>query len=125
MDGEDDVEKYLSYNSLSRTPLMFGVPLIVLLFLLLLILITTIVGVSNFGVYGLAFPILLVCLLIFVRMECKEDSRALDWLVWDIKGWLDKQRCGSDVISITSNINHLDSQETVLREWIKNNSSAR
>ncbi|MGR2997563.1 conjugal transfer protein traD [Vibrio vulnificus] len=110
---------------MSRNPLMFGVPLLVLVFLLLLIFITGIVGVKFIGVYGLSFPMLLICLLYFIRMECQEDSRAIDWLMWDIKGWLDKLKCGSDVISITSNINHLDSQETVLREWIKNNSSGQ
>ena len=124
MISDEEKEKYLSYNSLSRNPLMFGVPLLVLISMLLLILITGILGALLLGVYGLFAPIILVCVLFYIRMECKEDSRAIDWMIWDIKGWLDKKKCGSEVISITSNINHLDSQETVLREWIKNNSTA-
>ncbi|AIW17513.1 conjugal transfer protein traD (plasmid) [Vibrio tubiashii ATCC 19109] len=102
---------------------MFGVPVIAFVVLTLLILVTGVFGFILFGIYSLIVPIFLIACLIGIRFECAEDSRAVEWMKWDFKGWLDRLKCRSNVTSFTSNVDHLKSQEAVLREWLKHNST--
>lgn len=118
---KEGLDKYQSFNSLAREPLMLGVPVIVLLLCGSGILITGFVGLMALGVKGLIFPLIIVAFLIYLRIKTEEDSRAIEDIKWDIKGLFYRIKSRSRIVSFSS----LD--ETPIRrkkdvaEWFKNN----
>ena len=119
-DPEEQYTEYHSYNVLASKSLYFGVPMMLLVVVLPLILLTILIGLWLIGIYGLLIPILLVALLIMIRAECQQDSRAASWKVWDAKSLFDRAKCGSNVASYTSNVSK--QEEVKLREFLENNS---
>lgn len=120
--NDNEQTLYASYNSLSRYPLMLGVPVEVLAIMMLTTIISGFVGVAAFGFYGIILPILLIFCLLLIRGKCADDSRAVAWMQWDLKGWLDRLKCSNNVTSFTSNVDHLKTLETTYRGWLKDNS---
>ncbi|WP_372378896.1 conjugal transfer protein TraD [Vibrio natriegens] len=117
----EEREQYASYNSLARKPLMLGIPIIPLIMGALLMLIIGWVGLSFFGVKGLVFPAFIVSGLLYIRIRSMEDSRAIDDMKWEAKGFLTRLRCQSNTISFTSIDNHPFRRKQHVSEWFKNN----
>ena len=118
--SEEPYTEYHSYNVLASKALYLGIPMMLLVVALPLILMTTLIGLWLIGIYGLLIPVFLVALLIMIRAECQQDSRAVSWKIWDAKSLFDRARCGSNVASYTSNVSKQD--EVKLREFLENNS---
>lgn len=98
-----ELQKYASYNVLSRKALIWGIPTITLIVFLILMLITATLGIILYGIYnGIIIPFLLSILLFMIRIKCMDDSRAIDGIMWDIKGIFIRIACHSNVISLTS-----------------------
>ena len=119
----DEIQKYASYNVLSRKALIGGVPIITLVVFLFLILITGFLGAVVVGLYGLIIPFILVCILFWIRGQCLENSRAMESVWWDFKGWLTRLQCRSSITSFTSTDNSLTKRREVIREWFNTNSN--
>ncbi|WP_321273661.1 conjugal transfer protein TraD [uncultured Vibrio sp.] len=117
----EEREQYASYNSLARKPLMLGIPIIPLIMGALLMLITGWIGLSFFGVKGLVFPAFIALGLLYIRIRSMEDSRAIDDMKWEAKGFLTRLRCQSNTISFTSIDNHPFRRKQHVSEWLKNN----
>ena len=117
----EEREQYASYNSLARKPLMLGIPIIPLIMGALLMLITGWIGLSFFGVKGLVFPAFIALGLLYIRIRSMEDSRAIDDMKWEAKGFLTRLRCQSNTISLTSIDNHPFRRKQHVSEWFKNN----
>lgn len=117
----EEREQYASYNSLARKPLMLGIPIIPLIMGALLMLITGWIGLSFFGVKGLVFPAFIALGLLYIRIRSMEDSRAIDDMKWEAKGFLTRLRCQSNTISFSSIDNHPFRRKQHVSEWFKNN----
>nr|WP_319552176.1 conjugal transfer protein TraD [uncultured Vibrio sp.] len=117
----EEQEQYAGYNSLARKPLMLGIPIIPLIMGALLMLITGWIGLSFFGVKGLVFPAFIALGLLYIRIRSMEDSRAIDDMKWEAKGFLTRLRCQSNTISFTSIDNHPFRRKQHVSEWFKNN----
>ncbi len=117
-----EIQEYASYNVLARKPLIAGVPIITLLIFLCLILITGFGGILLFGlVRGLIIPIILGIVLFSIRIKCIDDSRAMDGLLWDVKGAISRFSCQNSVTSFTSTKDSLKSRREIVSDWFKNN----
>lgn len=113
----EETQKYASYNVLSRNALIFGIPIITLVIFLCLMLATAFIGGSFFGIYGLIVPLLLGCCLFWVKIECQNNSRAMESLWWDFKGWITRVKCRSSITSFTSTNDTLKKRKEKIREW--------
>lgn len=118
---DEERDQYASYNSLARKPLMFGMPIIPLIIGMLTMLPTGWLGLSFFGVKGLVFPAFIALGLLYIRVRSEEDSRAIDEMKWEAKGFLTRLRCQSNTISFTSIDNHPFRRKQHVSEWFKNN----
>lgn len=97
------LQKYASYNVLARKALIYGVPIITLVLFIALILLTGIVGILWLGlIKGIIAPLLLTGILFVIRIMCMDDSRAMESVVWDLKGIMTRLICRSNVTSFTS-----------------------
>jgi len=98
-----ELEKFASYNVLARKALIFGVPILTLISFLGTMLLTGALGIAFWGFpKGIIIPLLLGVGLFVVRVKCMDDSRAMEDVVWDIKGAMARLRCRSTVTSFTS-----------------------
>ena len=99
----EPLQKYASYNVLARKALMAGVPVITLIIIITLILFTGVIGILTMGlIKGVITPLLLCALLFYIRVKCIDDSRAMEGVMWDLKGALSRLKCRSNVTSFTS-----------------------
>lgn len=119
---DNETQNYASYNALSRKALIWGIPIIPLVLFLCLILTTAFVGGFLFGIYGLIIPLFLICVLFWIRIQCLEDSRAMESVWWDFKGWITRVQCRSTITSLTSTDASIKKQREVIREWFNINS---
>ena len=88
--------EYASYNAMSRPALIYGVPLLPLLFLGFLIIGSAFIGILNFGLAkGISVPFILSIPIVFMKIQCEQDPRALDSLRWQIQGFFFKLKQGS------------------------------
>lgn len=116
-------DKYASYNSLARKPLVMGIPIIVLVLGCALMLITAVLGGLVFGIKGLVIPSLILLGLIYVRIRCEKDSRAAEDIKWELKAFLTRIQCQSNTISYTSIDNNPIRRKKHVSEWFKNNTT--
>ena len=116
-----DEQKYASYNALARKALVMGIPIITLLIFASLMMGTGFGGVMLFGLKGLITPLALCIVLLFIKVKCESDSRAMESVFWDIKGALYRLRCKASVISFNSLDNTPKRRKGHVREWFKNN----
>ena len=89
----NEIQKHASYNVLARKSLIGGVPIITLVVFLFLILVTGFLGGVMIGAYGLIIPLILICVLFWIRIQCMDNSRAMESLWWDFKGWITRLQC--------------------------------
>lgn len=123
---ETETQEYASYNVLARKPLIMGVPIITLVVFLLLILATGFGGMLLFGfAKGLVIPTLLIVTLLFIRLQCKTDSRAMESMWWDAKAAVSRLICQSEVTSFTSTDDSTIRRRARINEWYKNYSNLK
>ena len=119
--NEPETQEYASYNVLARKPLIMGVPIVTLVVFLLLILGTGFGGMLMFGfAKALIIPTLLFVTLLFIRLRCKTDSRAMESMFWDIKAAVSRLICQSEVTSFTSTDDSHSRRRARINEWYKN-----
>ncbi len=118
---EQEQDVYASYNSLGRKPLILGIPIIVLVFGLLAILLSAILSIVTVGIKGLVIPALFVFLLIYVRIRCEHDSRAIEDIYWDIRGGLVRIVSQSRIVSFSYIDDTERKRKQHVSEWLKNN----
>lgn len=112
---EIEKDKYLSYNALSRKPLVFGIPVLTLVGFSFAIILSSIIGLIALPIQlALIIPAILCMVLFGIKLMCEEKSNAMDDLVWSLKGALLRFKQQSIVISVSS---HADS-ERIKREKI-------
>jgi len=116
---------YPSFNSLRRQPLIFGVPVILLVFSLCAMLLTGFAGVALFGVAGLMLPLLIAASLVAVRFMCQQDPLAAHKWLWDMKGLLIRLRCKRGITSLTPATYTLKRRKSDARQWLKNHTLKR
>ncbi|MGR5514049.1 conjugal transfer protein TraD [Vibrio harveyi] len=118
---EEERDQYASYNSLARKPLMLGIPIFPLVMGGIAMLLLGWIGLFFFGAKGLFFPAFIALGLLYIRIRSEEDSRAIDEMKWEAKGFLTRLRCQSNTISFTSIDNHPFRRKQHVSEWFKNN----
>ncbi|WP_199481226.1 conjugal transfer protein TraD [Vibrio owensii] len=118
---DEERDQYASYNSLARKPLMLGIPIFPLVMGGIAMLFVGWIGVFFFGTKGLVFPAFIALGLLYIRVRSEEDSRAIDDMKWEAKGFLTRLRCQSNTISFTSIDNHPFRRKQHVSEWFKNN----
>lgn len=119
------MKEYLSYRSLDRKPLMFGVPVITGVLSMLLTCLTTMLFAYIFKDVRACVPAVLgIAWLFFVRAICMNDSRAQEKMFWRLKGFLSRIQCRSSVVAFTyrSKNKHSERRNNIA-QFIKNNSS--
>ncbi|WP_261887508.1 conjugal transfer protein TraD [Vibrio aerogenes] len=121
----DEPELYASYHSLSRQPLIAGIPVITLVIGFALVLLTTVLALLTVGLTGLVVPALILFGLLYIRIRCAEDSRATEEMRWELKGMQIRLMCRSNMISFTSIDESERRRKEDVSEWIKNNTSDR
>ena len=115
-----DKQEYASYNVLARKPLMFGVPpIITFLILLVLIVASFFAGIVLFGAAGLIAPLFFVALLFGIRLVCMDDSRAMESVMWNVRGALSRVLCQSSVVSFTSTNDTSKKRKDHVRQFFK------
>ncbi|HHY0508169.1 TPA: conjugal transfer protein TraD [Vibrio parahaemolyticus] len=114
-------DQYASYQSLARKPLVAGIPVIALVIGCGLMLLTGFLGLAFFGAKGLVLPALIALVLLYIRIRSMEDSRAIEEMKWEAKGFLTRLRCQSSMISFTSIDDHPIRRKQHVSEWLKNN----
>ncbi|MCG9625410.1 conjugal transfer protein TraD [Vibrio mediterranei] len=119
---EEERELYASYNSLSRKPLIGGIPVIALVMGCGAMLLTGFGGLAFFGAKGLVLPAFFALGLLYIRIRSMEDSRAIEDIQWELKGLLTRLRCQSTTLSFTSMDNQTAKRKSHVSEWFKNNS---
>ncbi|EOW9469051.1 VirB3 family type IV secretion system protein [Vibrio cholerae] len=123
---EPETQEYASYNVLARKPLIMGVPIITLVVFLLLMLLTGLGGMLMFGfAKALIMPILLFVTLLFIRLRCMTDSRAMESMWWDTKAAISRLICQSEVTSFTSTDDSHTRRRARINEWYKNYSNIK
>ncbi len=118
---DEERAQYASYNSLARKPLMLGIPVIPLVLGTLGMLFSGWGGLIIFGIEGLLFPAFIALGLLYIRIRSMGDSRAIDDMKWQAKGFLTRLRCQSNTSSFTSFDNHPARRKQYVSEWFKNN----
>lgn len=118
-------QEYLSYNVLARKALMFGVPVITFLILLFLIVASFFAGIVLFGAAGLIAPLFLTALLFGIRLVCMDDSRAMESVMWNVRGALSRLRCQSSVVSFTSTNDTPTKRKDHVRQFIKDHTHSQ
>ena len=122
MEHPEEIRKFACYNALNRNGLIGGVPIITLVIICALMLFTGIAGALLFGDFRAAIvPGLLALGLLFIKIICTDNSRAMESLWWDIKGAVFKIRCGSSVASFSSSSDSQKQRKVEISEWFKNN----
>ncbi len=98
-----ELQKYASYNVLARKALICGIPIITLISFLVAMLFTGVLGIMWLGLLkGIITPLLFGMGLFIIRVKCMDDSRAMEGVVWDLKGGMTRLVCRSNVTSFTS-----------------------
>lgn len=118
---DEERDQYASYNSLARKPLKLGIPIFPLVMGGIAMLLVGWIGLFFFGAKGLVFPAFIALGLLYIRIRSEEDSRAIDEMKWEAKGFLTRLRCQSNTISFTSIDNHPFRRKQYVSEWFKNN----
>jgi len=119
-------DKYSSYNSLNRNPLMFGIPILPFILIMVSMVITGFGGYAYFeSPKAFIIPLILLMVLFVIRLYCMDNSRAMESMWWDLKGGIAKLRCKSSITSYSSNIENQKTKEAVINAWFKNNSIER
>jgi type IV secretion system protein VirB3 len=117
-----ELQKYASYNVLARKALIVGVPIITLISFLVAMLFTFVLGMLFMGLLqGLIIPIILACILFMIRVKCMDDSRAMEGVMWDLKGALTRLQCRSTITSFTSNDTSISKRREQINEFYKLN----
>ena len=117
--------QYASYNVLSRKALIFGVPILLLVSILCAALVTGFSALFIWGMKGMLVPVLFAFALLGVRIQCQDDSRAMDRLRWNAKSGLSRLRCQSTITSFTHlNVSPMKRKQDV-KDFFKNNPTAR
>ncbi|HIF6147145.1 conjugal transfer protein traD [Vibrio parahaemolyticus] len=119
MDESNERTDYASYNAFSRVALLFGVPIIPLLILAMVTLASGFIGITQYGLVGLMMPISSLALIVFIRVKCRDNSRALHTLWWSLRGLVLRLQCRSSVVSFSTLPNAQKRRDTRVREWIK------
>jgi type IV secretory pathway VirB3-like protein len=122
----EEKDEYASYNSMSREPLIAGIPIIPLISLLGLAAVTAALGFIFLGVLkGLIVPTIILAGLFVIRVKCMDDSRAMKSIFWDLKGIFYRLSSGSLIVSFTSISNSDQRRKENVIEWFKNNPDTR
>lgn len=117
---EKKIQEFASYNVLARKALIFGVPVITLFLCIVAMLITGVIGVALGGlIKGMVVPLLLGVVVFVIRVKCMDDSRAMEDVMWDLKGALTRLICRSNVTSFTSTNDSLAKRKEDIREFYK------
>jgi type IV secretion system protein VirB3 len=115
-----DLQKYASYNVLARKALICGVPILTLISFIIGMLFTGVIGVVTLGlIKGLITPLILAGGLFVIRVKCMDDSRAMEGVVWDMKGALTRLVCRSTVTSFTSTNDSKSKRKEDIHEFYK------
>lgn len=99
---EEEKTKFATYNGMARNALIFGVPTMTLVTLLFCTLLSLFGGIFLFGAGGVVLPLLSITLIFVVKFKCESNSRAIDELMWDIKGGFLRILCHSTIVSFSS-----------------------
>jgi len=96
-DDQPPIE-YLSYNGLGRSPTVWGVPFMAGLVIMCVCLLPAMLLGVFISPYGWLFAVTAVPLLIFARIQCETDDKALTKLAKEVKWALIKWMSGNPKI---------------------------
>ncbi|MDR2207479.1 MAG: VirB3 family type IV secretion system protein [Azoarcus sp.] len=94
IDDQEPIE-YLSYNGLGRAPMVWGVPFMAGLGIVCACLLPSMMLGVFVSPYGWFFAVSAVPLLIFARIQCETDDRALTKIAKEVKWALIKWMSGN------------------------------
>ena len=77
--------EYVSYNGLGRSPVIWGIPYMVMLFVGSFGLLFGMLCGLKFGPLGWLFGLIVVPILIFIKMISATDDKAIDILMIELK----------------------------------------
>jgi type IV secretion system protein VirB3 len=111
---------YATYNSLNRNPLVWGVPILILISLGFLIVLSAFIGAILLGDWrALIVPVLLALIVLFIKVACMDDSKAVESLKWNFKGVWTRILCKSRVASYSSIDSDQIKRKEIVYEWFK------
>ena len=91
----DNKQKYLSYNGAARRPMVFGVPFAAGMVIGVSSMMISLVLGMIFGLAGWLSGLIAIPLLIFIRVICVSDDRAVEIFMLELKWWLIKLISGN------------------------------
>jgi type IV secretion system protein VirB3 len=92
---EQEPEKYISYNGLGRSPVLWGIPYMWFLFIGAGSMLGGMLCGAKFGPLGWLFAMLSIPVLLFIKMISETDDRAVNILLIEMKWVLIKFFSGS------------------------------
>lgn len=90
--------EYISYNGLGRSPMIWGIPYMAGLAIVSGSLLVGMLLGTHVGDFGWLFTLIAIPLLIFIKILCTNDDKAINVLMLELKWTLIKKLSGNSAI---------------------------
>ncbi|VVN22297.1 hypothetical protein PS623_04353 [Pseudomonas fluorescens] len=94
---------YATYKGLGYVSMFMGVPLYPLLILFGVGTMGGLILLLTVGAWGLLCPLLCGAILMFLKVLCESDNKAMERAKWSWKSWQLRLRHGSKILVVSPN----------------------